>query len=316
MSMLSSILWVLFCVCPTSIATVLVSKLYIANLVHDEKLFNEFLVLQRPSSSLVECASLCGPHCVYYGFNSKTKKCRIHSCSALVDAVEEAGWRYYASNDPDYKPKDCLAVYGTGHKCSGVYEIYPAGGASTDVVCDMETKGGGWTLIQNRFEGSEGFFRDWQDYKSGFGSAPGEYWIGNDVIHELTKANTSSLYVTITLTNGTTLFELYETFSISSEPDNYTLYIGGEASGTLGNQMTETGYSHTDLNGMMFSTPDRDNDRLDFSNCAFLLRGGWWFNACHSAYLNGPYKIWHVLWDPPFRNTDKVQKTSMMIRRR
>lgn len=105
MSMLSSILWVLFCVCPTSIATVLVSKLYIANLVHDEKLFNEFLVLQRPSSSLVECASLCGPDCVYYGFNSKTKKCRIHSCSALVDAVEEAGWRYYASNDPDYKRK-------------------------------------------------------------------------------------------------------------------------------------------------------------------------------------------------------------------
>lgn len=90
MSMLSSILWVLFCVCPTSIATVLVSRLYIANLVHDEKLFNEFLVLQRPSSSLVECASLCGPDCVYYGFNSKTKKCRIHSCSALVDAVEEA----------------------------------------------------------------------------------------------------------------------------------------------------------------------------------------------------------------------------------
>lgn len=60
-------------------------------------------------------------------------------------------------------------------------------------------------------------------------------FVGNDVIHELTKANTSSLYVTITLTNGTTLFELYETFSIASELDNYRLFIGGQASGTLGN---------------------------------------------------------------------------------
>lgn len=59
-------------------------------------------------------------------------------------------------------------------------------------------------------------------------------FVGNDVIHELTKANTSSLYVTITLTNRTTLFELYETFSVSSTLDKYRLYIGGQASGTLG----------------------------------------------------------------------------------
>lgn len=101
MGMFNSILWVLFSVYPTSIATV--SKLYKANLVHDEKQFNECLVLESPSSSLVECTSLCGPECVYYGFNIKTKKCRVHSCSTLADAVEETGWRYYDSNDPDCK---------------------------------------------------------------------------------------------------------------------------------------------------------------------------------------------------------------------
>lgn len=42
--------------------------------------------------------------------------------------------------------KDCQTVYRAGHRRSGVYEIYPAEGASTDVICDMETMEGGWTV--------------------------------------------------------------------------------------------------------------------------------------------------------------------------
>uniref|UniRef100_K1PSJ9 B(0,+)-type amino acid transporter 1 n=1 Tax=Magallana gigas TaxID=29159 RepID=K1PSJ9_MAGGI len=77
----------------------------------------------------------------------------------------------------DSRTKDCLALFQTGHTCSGVYTIYPTGGAKTDVVCDMKIMGGGWTLIQNRFDGSENFNRNWADYKNGFGSSVGEYWI-------------------------------------------------------------------------------------------------------------------------------------------
>lgn len=58
-------------------------------------------------------------------------------------------------------------------------------------------------------------------------------FVGNDAIHKLTK-KPSSLYISITLNNGTTFFELYEIFSISSEADNYRLFIGGQATGTLG----------------------------------------------------------------------------------
>ena len=41
------------------------------------------------------------------------------------------------------------------------------------------------------------------------------------------------------------------------------------------------------INGMPFSTPDRDND-VSSSNCASHGGGsGWWFNACHNVNPNG-----------------------------
>nr|XP_019927003.2 angiopoietin-related protein 7 [Crassostrea gigas] len=205
--------------------------------------------------------------------------------------------------------EDCLALYQAGHTCSGVYTLHPAGGANTDVVCDMETMGGGWTVIQNRFDGSENFNRNWADYKNGFGLAVGEYWIGNDAIHNLTQAN-NSLYISITLTNGTTLYELYELFRISNEQDNYRLSIGGTASGTLGNRMTPN--SATDnLNGREFSTSEGSN------SCAQNHKGGWWYNGCYDAYLNGLFgsSDWVQPWYPLLTTGKSIQKTAMMIRR-
>ena len=41
----------------------------------------------------------------------------------------------------------------------------------------------------------------------------------------------------------------------------------------------------------MFSTRDRDNDRLSDYNCASdLYRGGWWYNRCTPINLNGDYE--------------------------
>ena len=58
-------------------------------------------------------------------------------------------------------------------------------------------------------------------------------------------------------------------------------------------------------NGMAFSTKDQDND-LDNGKgyCAQHYKGGWWFKACHYAFLNGFYykgshsNSWGgVMWD-------------------
>lgn len=52
--------------------------------------------------------------------------------------------------------------------------------------CHMEYQGGGWMAIQNRFSGEQDFYRDWQEYKTGFGNIAGEHWLGLERVHQLT----------------------------------------------------------------------------------------------------------------------------------
>lgn len=42
-------------------------------------------------------------------------------------------------------------------------------------------------MVQNRYEGSVDFYRDWHDYKHGFGNIGGEFWLGLEKLHILTN---------------------------------------------------------------------------------------------------------------------------------
>jgi hypothetical protein len=50
------------------------------------------------------------------------------------------------------------------------------------VLCDMDTDGGGWTVIQRRgdFNQQSNFFVSWVSYKRGFGDLTRDFWLGNE----------------------------------------------------------------------------------------------------------------------------------------
>ncbi|XP_061195990.1 ficolin-3-like [Saccostrea echinata] len=218
---------------------------------------------------------------------------------------------------------DCKELFDRGITMSGVHSIQPLVNQLTDVYCDMKTNGGGWTVLLKRNDGSVNFNRSWNEYKIGFGSVSSDYWIGNEVIHHLTRQTNSMLYVSITHVNGSTFYEKYNEFSISGEADGYSLHFGG-ASGTLGDAMTPATFSRGHLNGMKFTTIDKDQDESDGANCAILVGGGggWWYKQCRWALLTGPYGStdWKYPWVPKsksgFKSGIDIRRVRMMVKRK
>ncbi|XP_020622716.1 ficolin-2-like [Orbicella faveolata] len=175
------------------------------------------------------------------------------------------------------KPKSCAQILQDGFTSSGVYTINPDGGKPMQVLCDMVTDGGGWTVFQRRLDGSVDFFLGWESYKNGFGNLKGEFWLGNNNIHRLTAAGNVSLRVDLEDFEDDVRYAEYTTFKVADEEDNFRLVIGGY-NGTAGDSMAVH-------NGSPFST--KDNDTTDI--CAQLYKGAWWYKDCHESNLNGLY---------------------------
>ena len=122
--------------------------------------------------------------------------------------------------------RNCAELYKSGERNSGVYTIDPDGSGAFDVFCDQTTAGGGWTVFQKRLDGSVDFYRGWSDYKIGFGNRRGEYWLGLDKIHRLTKLVNNTLRVELEDTECKTAYAAYDMFAVSSEKTNYQLSLG------------------------------------------------------------------------------------------
>jgi hypothetical protein len=121
--------------------------------------------------------------------------------------------------------QSCASFYESGERKDGVYTIDPDGFGTFKVWCDMQN-GGGWTVFQRRQDGSVDFYRGWSDYKVGFGNLTGEFWLGLDKIHRLTKSGESFLRVDMTDPNRTKINAMYTDFSVASESDSYKLNVG------------------------------------------------------------------------------------------
>lgn len=85
----------------------------------------------------------------------------------------------------------------------------------------METAGGGWTVIQNRRDGSVDFNRTWQEYREGFGSPQGEHWLGNAALHALTSAGQHQLRIELEDWHQQKRHATYNNFRVASEAQRW-----------------------------------------------------------------------------------------------
>lgn len=209
---------------------------------------------------------------------------------------------------------DILKKYSRKREINGVYNIMGFFKEKKAVYCDMTTDNGGWTIIQRRVNGLVDFYRNWAEYKDGFGYADHEYWIGNDMLHRLTSLKPQELRVDMERFNGEKGYAVYSRFSVGDEASKYKLEVQWGYSGNAGNSLDYH-------NNMTFSTPDQDNDGYS-GNCANYYRSGWWFDSCYYANPNGQYTdsekngtkyiVWHH-WENSYMSLKAIQ---LMIRPR
>ncbi|VDI26974.1 very-long-chain (3R)-3-hydroxyacyl-CoA dehydratase [Mytilus galloprovincialis] len=108
----------------------------------------------------------------------------------------------------------------------GVYTIYPGGGETAVAVYCIMRQTKKWTVIQRRVNGSVDFYRTWNEYKTGFGSVHGEYWLGNDNINIVSTNGHHEL--SIYMQSGFVHYTAnYSTFLVENENSKYRLTVTG-----------------------------------------------------------------------------------------
>ncbi|KRF98480.1 uncharacterized protein Dwil_GK28265 [Drosophila willistoni] len=143
-------------------------------------------------------------------------------------------------------------------------------------LCNGDLDGGGWIVIQKRFDGSINFNRSWTEFRNGFGQLHGEFFIGLDKLHHITNTQPYELYIQVEEFMGEAGFASYDNFKIGNEASQYKLESLGDFRGTLSNQM---------MFGMKqkFTTYDHQNDQTRYIDCDPEWFGAWWHKDC-----NGP----------------------------
>ena len=115
-------------------------------------------------------------------------------------------------------------------------------------------------------------------FKSGFGSPTCNYWLGNELLHQVTTSGPYKLRFDVqALASGQWYWAEYSSVIVQSEATKYRLTVGAY-SGNAGDSVTP-------VNKRKFTTFDSDNDVKDGRNCAVERGGGFWWRKCGACHV-------------------------------
>ena len=256
-----------------------------------------------------QCISICGNSCKCHSFTVEMKntgevECNFYDTATMKEDLVSATGVHY-----NIEIRDCKDLYNLGARVSGVYEVNWMGRMKKNIRCNMEIDGGGWTVFQRRYEPlTKNFDLNWDSYKQGFGDEYKEFWLGNDLIHEITSSKPHYILVFGKKANGETAISKYGSFYIENEGESYKIHFNDTVLTNTESLNSFSDVSNGKLDGMKFSTKDRDNDLKGY-NCA-TDRGAFWFNACSFIHPNRKEKIhWYT-----FNKMDGLEEIEIMFK--
>ncbi|XP_062130117.1 fibroleukin-like [Drosophila sulfurigaster albostrigata] len=174
---------------------------------------------------------------------------------------------------------------------------------SLKVLAQNCISGPGWIVIHRRMDDSVNFNQGWFSFVDGFGDMDGDFWMGLDNVHAMTKRQTHELYVHLVFPNNETRFAHYDNFAISGKNDDYKLK-------SLGNYFGNAGDGLRPHEHCIFKTV-----RYNSKNAVQYNR--WWHHEYPSCNLNGVFNhksefgVWWCRQKDTFVFVESVQ---MLIR--
>ncbi|XP_050082251.1 angiopoietin-related protein 1-like [Anopheles aquasalis] len=170
----------------------------------------------------------------------------------------------------------------TSSNVSGTYLIRVKNGSVPfKVFCEQQKFEGGWIVIQHRYDGSLNFYRNWNEFRDGFGDLEKEFWLGLEKVYQITKDRAHEIIIELKDFSGNYKYARYDSFEIGSECERYFLKNLGSYNGTAGNAMSYN-------KGLKFTTMDSYGKST--AQCTIYRQGAWWHERdCTRANLNGRY---------------------------